>query len=166
MTPDFDYSEVPFGFNYCLNKSCKQASTCLRYRSHSHPYLPDHKNNQPRCATIDNACPFFHARQESAVCLRHHPLAGSWRPTVTQSAGILSSSFLGDDIAYTVPPRWRLEMDRLCRSRQSWRHAGADDSPMAVLPQDENALYGRIGHDCRSNSYLRLLHPPCQSDEF
>lgn len=82
------------------------------------------------------------------------------------SAGILSSSFLGDDIAYTVPARWRLEMDRLCRSRQSWRHAGADDSPMAVLPQDENALYGRIGHDCRSNSYLRLLHPPCQSDEF
>jgi hypothetical protein len=36
MTPDFDYSEVPFGFNYCLNKSCKQASTCLRYRLYTH----------------------------------------------------------------------------------------------------------------------------------
>ena len=32
--------------------------------------------------------------------------------------------------------------------------------------QDENALYGRIGHDSRSYPYLRLLHPPCQSDEF
>ena len=82
------------------------------------------------------------------------------------SAGILSSSFLGDDIAYTVPARWRLEMDRLCRSRQSWRYARFDDSPMDVLPQDENALYGRIGYDCRVNSYLRLLHPSCQSDEF
>lgn len=62
MTPDFDYSEVPFGFNYCLNKSCKQASTCLRYRLYTH--IPAACQtiriiNPVYAATIDNVCPFF-----------------------------------------------------------------------------------------------------------
>ena len=62
MTPDFDYSEVPFGFNYCLNKSCKQASTCLRYRLYTH--IPAACQtiriiNPVYAATIDDVCPFF-----------------------------------------------------------------------------------------------------------
>ena len=62
MTPDFDYSEVPFGFNYCLNKSCKQASTCLRYRLYTH--IPAACQtiriiNPVSAATIDDVCPFF-----------------------------------------------------------------------------------------------------------
>ncbi len=42
----------------------------------------------------------------------------------------------------------------------------ADDRPLALLPEDQNALHGCSGYDCRSHSYHRLLHPSGQPDEF
>lgn len=37
---------------------------------------------------------------------------------------------------------------------------------LALLPQNENELYGCGRYDCRSHSYYGMFHSPCQSDEF
>ena len=52
---------------------------------------------------------------------------------------------------------------KACQSR---RYAGTDYRPLDVLPQNQDALYGCAGHDSRSHTCHRLLHPPCQPDEL
>ena len=81
-------------------------------------------------------------------------------------AGLLPESLLGTDTSREVPAGRRLEVYRLRRACQSRRYAGTDYRPLDVLPQNQDALYGCAGHDSRSHTCHRLLHPPCQPDEL
>lgn len=51
-------------------------------------------------------------------------------------------------------------------SRQSWRHAGADDSPMAVLPQDEMHYMDVLDMKLQKQLLSAPASSPCQSDEL
>ena len=151
-----------------------QPGTVQPFRQPSNPVLRPVMGGR-YCSCLRNSTPPIprpenrrkDIRTAVLLLLLRHPDRSETGALSVLPAGLLPESLLGNNTSREVPAGRRLEVYRLRRACQSRRYAGTDYRPLDVfLLQNQDALYGCAGHDSRSHTCHRLLHPPCQPDEL